>query len=73
MLIPSSGYLILGHYSRGFIMLLWMLVMSFITYQLTDESISFVGRYSGGFAILVLSVLEVHNIAGKREYPIAYD
>ncbi len=54
-------------------MLLWMLVMSFITYQLTDESISFVGRYSGGFAILVLSVLEVHNIAGKREYPIAHD
>ena len=73
MLVPASGYLLLGRYYRGFIMLLWMLVMSFITYQLTDESISFIGRYSGGFAILALSVLEVHTISSKREHPIAHD
>jgi len=66
MLIPAAGHLMIGRPQRGFILLLWMLVMGFITYQLTDESISFVGRYSGGFAIYLLSVLDVHGTITKR-------
>lgn len=56
----------IGRYQRGFIMLVWMLVMGFITYKLTDESISFVGRFSGGFAIYLLSVLDVHGTITKK-------
>ncbi len=66
MLIPAAGHLMIGRYQRGFIMLVWMLVMGFITYKLTDESISFVGRFSGGFAIYLLSVLDVHGTITKR-------
>ncbi|MCD6527894.1 MAG: hypothetical protein J7K75_12980 [Desulfuromonas sp.] len=68
LLIPSSGHLILGRPTRGFILVLWMLVMGFVTYNLTDETISFIGRYSGGFAILVISVLDVETIIRKRKY-----
>lgn len=66
LLLPASGHLLLGRPARGFILLLWMLVMGFITYNLSGEHISFIGRYSGGFAILILSVLDVDTIIRKR-------
>jgi len=66
MIIPASGYIILNKQIRGAVMLVWMVVMGFITYQLTDERISFIGRYSGGFAVWVFSVLEVHSMVFKR-------
>ena len=47
------------------IMIAWMLVMGFITYELTGGSISFIGRYSGGFAVWALSVIEVHAMVDK--------
>lgn len=67
LILPGSGHLLLGRPARGFILLLWMLVMGFITYNLSDENTSFVGRYSGGFAILVLSVLDIDTIIRKRK------
>ena len=66
MVIPAAGHLLLGRPMRGFIMLLWMFVMGFITYKLTNENISFIGRFSGGFAIYVLSVLDVHRFIARR-------
>lgn len=66
MLVPAAGHLMIGRCYRGFLMLIWILVMGFITYQLTDESISFIGRFSGGFAIYVLSVLDVHSSVSKK-------
>lgn len=67
MVLPSSGYILLKKQARGILMIAWMLVMGFITYQLTDESISFVGRYSGGFAVWILSVVEIHSMVFRRK------
>lgn len=62
LIVPSSGYILLNRHVRGMIMLIWMMVMGFITYQLTDEGISFIGRYSGGFAVWIISVIECHHL-----------
>ncbi|OQY23023.1 MAG: hypothetical protein B6I37_06145 [Desulfobacteraceae bacterium 4572_35.2] len=67
IMLPGSGHLVLGRPARGFILLLWMVVMGFITYNLSDENTSFIGRYSGGFAILILSVLDIDTIIRKRK------
>lgn len=69
MMIPSSGYVFLGKSMRGLMMLMWMFVFAFITWHLTDESISFVGRMSGGFAVWTLSIMEVYRF-GKRRLKI---
>lgn len=66
MMVPGSGYVFLGKAMRGLMMLMWMFVFAFITYHLTDDSISFVGRMSGGFAVWTLSIMEVYRFGKKR-------
>lgn len=66
IVIPGSGYVFLGKATRGLMMLMWMFVFAFITYHLTDESITFVGRMSGGFAVWTLSIMEVYRFCKKR-------
>ncbi|ATW25309.1 hypothetical protein [Candidatus Formimonas warabiya] len=66
-IIPGSGYVILGKPLRGLMMLFWMLLFGFITFQLTSENISPVGRFSGGIAIWTLSILEVARISARSQ------
>jgi len=63
IIIPGSGHVILKRELRGLMIVFWMIAMGFITYNLTDSSISFIGRYSGGFLVHILSILEVYNIS----------
>lgn len=67
MLIPGSGYLIQGRPMRGLVMIFWMCIFGFITFQLTTPEISTIGRYSGGIAIWVISILEVYHITRARK------
>lgn len=63
MIIPGSGHVILKKPVRGMMLVFWMLAMGFITYNITDESISFFGRYAGGFLVYILSILEVWKMS----------
>jgi len=65
--IPGSGYVILGKPVRGLLMVFWMILFGFVTFNLTSENISFIGRVSGGIAIWTLSLVEVYRIA-KNNY-----
>jgi hypothetical protein len=65
IIIPGSGYVIMGKSVRGLLMLMWMFVFAFITYHLTDTSIPFPVRLSGGFIIWILTVVETWK-SGKR-------
>lgn len=62
MLVPGSGYVLIGKPIRGLIMLMWMFVFGYITMQLTNESISFIGRLSGGFAVWAISITEIYRL-----------
>jgi len=65
VIIPGSGYVIMGKSVRGLLMLLWMFLFAFITYHLTDSSIPVLIRFSGGFVVWILSVIETWK-TGKR-------
>lgn len=65
IIVPGSGYVITGRSVRGLLMLMWMFVFAFITYHLTDSSILFPVRLSGGFIVWILTVVETWR-AGKR-------
>ncbi len=68
-LLPSAGHVILGRASRGLMLAFWMIALGFITDKLAGPEISFFGRYSGGFAVWVLSVLDAAHLARLKYSP----
>lgn len=69
LIVPGSGYVLLGYPSRGLQMLFFMGFLGFVTFNLTDANISPVGRLAGGVAVWALSVVEVVRLAGKKPAP----
>lgn len=65
LIMPSFGYVVLGKSSRGLMMLLWMFLFGYITFQLTSSDISVVGRFSGAFGVWTISIVEIHRMAKK--------
>jgi len=65
VIVPGSGYVITGKSVRGLLMLMWMFIFAFITYHLTDSSIPLLIRFSGGFVVWILTVIETWK-TGKR-------
>jgi hypothetical protein len=66
-IIPGSGHVILGRPMRGLVFLFWMVIAGYITYHLTMETTSLIGRLSGGLAVWVISILEVSKISRSRK------
>lgn len=65
-LVPGSGYVLLARPMRGLVMIFWMCIFGYITFQLSSPNISVIGRYSGGIAVWVISVLEVYHITRRK-------
>jgi hypothetical protein len=64
--LPGSGQVLNGNAIRGIVMQFFMLLMGFITWEVTTPDISLIGRISGGIAIYVISVIDAHNVAKRR-------
>ena len=62
ILIPGSGHVFLKKPKRGLMLVLWMFALGYITFHITNDSISYVGRYAGGVMVYLLSVMEVIRI-----------
>jgi hypothetical protein len=67
ILIPGMGHLLLGRQVRGLIFIFWIIIFTYITFQLSTPDISALGRLSGGIAVWLLSVLEVYKILRKSK------
>lgn len=65
VVVPGSGYVLIGLPKRGLTMVMWMVAFSFITFHLTPADVSFVGKISGGLLIWVVSVIDVEKRAKK--------
>lgn len=65
-LVPGSGYVLISRPMRGLVMIFWMCIFGYITFRLSSADISVIGRYSGGIAVWVISVLEVYHIMRKK-------
>lgn len=59
IIIPGSGYVLTGRPYRALTLLFFMGFFAFLTFNLTGENISPIGRFSGGFAVWALSVTEM--------------
>ncbi len=66
LVVPGSGHVLLGRPMRGLMLCFWMILFAVITWHLTPEHISRVGRLSGGIAVWVISVVEVARLAARR-------
>lgn len=66
VIIPGSGHVMLKKPVRGLMLIFWMLALGFITYNLTDESTSIIGRYAGGIFVYMLSLLEVIRLQKSK-------
>jgi len=65
--IPGAGHVILGRPMRGLIFVFWMVIFGYITYHLTNETVSLIGRISGGLAVWIISILEVSKISKTQK------
>ena len=59
VIIPGFGYVLTGRPYRALTLICFMGFLAFITFHLTGENISPLGRFSGGFAVWALSVMEI--------------
>ena len=65
LIIPGSGHILIGRPMRGLVFLFWMIIFGWVTFRLTSEHVSMVGRLAGGIAIWAISVVEVSR--SKKE------
>lgn len=66
MIIPGAGYVLTGRPYRALIFLFFMGFFAYITFNLTGENISPIGRFAGGFAVWALSVMELMGPKRRR-------
>ncbi|HJW75774.1 MAG TPA: hypothetical protein VJ787_08925, partial [Thermoleophilia bacterium] len=64
--LPGSGQVLNGNAIRGIVMQFFMLLLGFITWEVSTPDTSFVGRIAGGIAVYVISVIDAHNVARRR-------
>ncbi len=66
ILLPGAGHVICGRPRRGLTLQLFMIALSFVTWQLTMPQRSLVGRLSGGLFVYAMSLPEAYRLARMR-------
>ena len=66
VIVPGSGFVLLGKPGRGLMYVVWMLFFGFLTFKATSPQISLIGRYAGGIAIWALSLVELYRLLKIR-------
>ncbi|MBZ0155206.1 MAG: hypothetical protein K8I29_03205 [Alphaproteobacteria bacterium] len=69
ILLPGVGHVLNGQTKRGLTMLFFMISLGWVTYHLTTEHHSFLGRHAGGLFVYAMSLLDAYKWARyRREY-----
>lgn len=63
---PGSGHWAAGQIQRGMMFAWFMFILGWISWRITPEDLSPVGRLSGGLLIYAVSVLDAYRIARFR-------
>jgi hypothetical protein len=64
--LSGSGQMLNGDPLRGTIMQFFMAFLGYMSWQLTNPQISFVGRIAGGLLVYVFSIVDANGLAKKR-------
>jgi hypothetical protein len=66
LFLPGSGQVLNGDPMRGVMMQFFMMFLAYISWKVTGPDISIIGRIAGGGFIYVISVLDAHGVAKRR-------
>lgn len=64
--LPGAGQVINRMPRRALIMVFFMLLLGFLTFQLAAPERSFVGRHAGGVFVYAIAVLDAYAVARYR-------
>jgi hypothetical protein len=66
ILLPGMGQVANRMPTRGLMFVFYVILLAVVTYNLTTPDHSFIGRYSGGIFVYMLSVLDAYRWALYR-------
>lgn len=66
IVLPGMGQVANRMPTRGLMFLFYVILLAVVTYNLTTPDHSFIGRYSGGIFVYMLSVLDAYRWAVYR-------
>jgi len=66
LLLPGMGQVLNGTPKRGFVMVLFMILLGWVTYYTTTPDHSFIGRYAGGIFVYAISLMDAYRFARVR-------
>ena len=66
LVLPGMGQVANRMPTRGLMFLFYIILLAVVTYNLTTPDHSFIGRYSGGIFVYMLSVLDAYRWALYR-------
>lgn len=64
--LPGVGQVVNRMPTRGLMFVFYVILLGVVTFNLTTPEHSFIGRYSGGIFVYVLSVLDAYRWALYR-------
>ena len=71
LVLPGVGQVVNRMPTRGLMFVFYVILLGVVTYNLTTPDHSFVGRYSGGIFVYLLSVLDAYRWALYRRKVLA--
>lgn len=66
ILLPGFGHVLCGAQQRGFVLQAFMILLGWITWHITPEDRSLIGRLAGGLFIYAISIPDAYRIAKAR-------
>ena len=66
IILPGVGQVLNNSATRGLLMLSFMFVLGYFTYQLADLHVSIVGKFAGGIFVYAITVMDAYYWAKYR-------
>ena len=66
LFLTGMGQVLNGQAQRGLMMAFTGLSLAWVSYNLTTDDHSFVGRYAGGFLIHAIALMDAYKVARVR-------
>lgn len=63
ILLPGSGYVLVGQTRRGFTMQMFMIVFAFVTWHLALAGATLIGKLAGGVFLYALTIPASYRLA----------
>ena len=66
ILLPGVGQVLNNSVTRALLILSFMLVLGYFSYQLADPHVTIVGKFAGGIFVYAISVMDAYYWAKYR-------